>query len=189
MVTYVTVFYFFLLPAEIEYNDKTTVYKIIGLVFICTFLFPVFAGLAMKRYGHIESIHMENQRERNWPLLQTAILYVGAYYALNHKAIPHFLPIFMLGSIVGILVCLIINLKWKISLHMIGAGGLCGGILAILKIEEINNPILFSICILFAGILGTARLFLKSHSPAQILVGFVIGFAIEFLLLFYAFPR
>jgi hypothetical protein len=35
--------------------------------------------------------------------------------------------------------------------------------------------------------LGTSRLFLKAHTPAQILAGFAGGFAIEFGIVLFAF--
>ncbi len=187
MVTYGAIIYFFLLPSEFLPDEKSIYYRILGLIFTSTFLLPVISGFAMKRAGQISTMKMENQQERNWPLLMTAIIYIGAYYPLRSRAVPPFIQLYLLGSIVGILFSLVINLRWKISLHMIGAGGLCGAISAIMYVQEIGNPFLLAGCFLLSGILGTARLYLKSHSPAQILAGYISGFAIEFLLIFFVF--
>lgn len=187
MVTYGSLVYFFLLPSEFQVYDDTIYYKILGLVFISTFLLPVISTLAMKRFGQVSSMQMEKQQERNWPLLQTAVIYFGAYYAIHSKAVPSFIQLFLLGSIIGILFSLVINLKWKISLHMIGIGGLCGGVCAIMLTLGIGNPQIPALCFLFAGILGTVRLYLQAHTPAQILAGFLGGFIIEFGIIYFAF--
>lgn len=187
MVTYGAIIYFFMLPSIFLAQDEVIYYKILGLIFVSTFLLPVISGFAMKRFGHISNIEMDEQKERNWPLLQTAIIYFGAFYAIHLKVVPSFIQLFLIGSIVGILFSLVVNLRWKISLHMIGAGGLCGAIIAIMLILGIGNPIIPAICFLLSGMLGTARLFLKAHTPAQVLVGFLAGFGIEFGLIYFAF--
>ena len=79
------------------------------------------------------------------------------------------------------------GLEIQASLHMIGAGGLCGAITAIMLILGIGNPIIPAICFLLSGMLGTARLFLKAHTPAQVFIGFLAGFGIEFGLVCLAF--
>jgi membrane-associated phospholipid phosphatase len=80
-------------------------------------------------------------------------------------------------------VAMIVNLKWKISLHMIGIGGLCGGVTSMFIMLQEGNPLWLALLFLCAGTLGTARLILQAHNSLQILAGFVAGFAIEFGLL------
>jgi membrane-associated phospholipid phosphatase len=127
---------------------------------------------------------MEEQRERNWPLLQTAIVYGVAFYVLVQvKRIPPVIPLFILGATSAMVIAMLINLKWKISLHMIGIGGLCGGITCMYVLLHEGNPIWLALLYLCAGALGSARLLLLAHNSLQILSGFVLGFAIEFALL------
>ena len=187
MVTYGAVIYFFLLPSDFLPEDKSFFYRVLGLIFTGTFLIPVLFTFSMKRFGQISSLQLEKQRERNWPLLVTAIVYVVAFYSLRSRVIPGFIQLYLLGAIVGILFSLLVNLRWKISLHLIGIGGLCGGISAIMYTMEMGNPMLLALCFLAAGILGTSRLILRAHTPAQILAGFASGFAIEFLIMLFAF--
>ena len=47
-----------------------------------------------------------------------------------------------------------------------------------------ENPLLLALIFFCAGMLGTARLYLDQHSPAQIFMGFLTGFASQFILLF-----
>lgn len=127
---------------------------------------------------------MEEQRERNWPLLQTAIVYGVAFYVLvQAKRIPPVIPVFILGATSAMVVAMLINLKWKISLHMIGIGGLCGAITSMYIMLQEGNPIWLALIFLCAGVLGSARLMLLAHNSLQILSGFILGFVIEFALL------
>lgn len=184
MVTYAAVIYFFFIPTDFGYIDSSIPLKILGLLFISTVVLPIAALLLMVRIGKVENVQMDQQKERNWPLLQSAIIYFGAYYVVHSRVVPIFIQLFLLGAIIGIVISLLINLRWKISLHMIGIGGLCGGISAIMFLLNAGNPMLLSICFIIAGLLGTVRLFLQAHTLTQILAGFTTGFLVEFLLLF-----
>lgn len=184
MVTYATILYLFFIPTDFCFPDASIPIRIASMLFIGTVLLPILSVLIMLRFGRIESVQMEQQKERNWPLLQAAIIYLIAYYMIQGRVVPIFIQLFLLGSILGILISLLINLRWKISLHMIGIGGLCGGITIAMITQDFGSPMILSICFLIAGLLGTARLYLQSHSPAQILAGFATGFLVEFLLLF-----
>jgi membrane-associated phospholipid phosphatase len=80
-----------------------------------------------------------------------------------------------LSASTSILITAIVNLKWKISAHMVGIGGLCGAI-ATLVIHKPEPPFgLLYVCILIAGLVGYARLRLQAHTPAQVYSGFLLG--------------
>ncbi|CAN5377824.1 membrane protein [soil metagenome] len=184
MVTYAAIIFLFFLPSEFVFSDQRIPLQILGLLATSTIAIPVVTILILWKLGNVKSIRIEEQKERNWPLLLAAIIYLGAFYIVQNKVVPLLIQLFILGAIVGILFSLIVNLKWKISLHMIGAGGLCGGVVAAMILQQSGNPLLLAILFLMTGILGTARLFLNAHSPSQIFSGFIAGFTIEFLLLF-----
>jgi membrane-associated phospholipid phosphatase len=66
---------------------------------------------------------------------------------------------------------------------MIGIGGLIGtffGMSSFLLVD-LRFPII--VCFIIAGLIGTARLSLGSHHPAQLYGGFFIGFFCEYVLL------
>ena len=86
----------------------------------------------------------------------------------------------MLATLMAIYVALIITFFWKISMHMIGIGGLAGAMMALSFRFGLDLWLLFSVIILASGLLGVARLQLKAHSPSQVYVGFVLGFLIVF---------
>ncbi|MEO6904091.1 MAG: hypothetical protein ABI315_13215 [Bacteroidia bacterium] len=129
---------------------------------------------------------METSEERLIPY-GSGILYYSSLLYLFHKA--NFLTIFqlfILGSILCILLTLIINIKWKISAHAIGIGGLIGTLMVMISKFHIHLENFFLIAILLAGCIGYARLRLQAHTPTQVYLGLVLGFAIQYITL--AFP-
>lgn len=186
MVTYASAIYFFLLPSSFAFPDESFPVPLRILLWIAasTILLPGIMILFFKTTGLVTSWKIENQQERNWPLLIGAVIYLAAFYVLRNPVVPFFIRLFLLGAILGILISLVINLRWKISLHMIGIGGLCGGMSMLMIMQGSGSPLILFTIFICAGILGTSRLFLEAHSPQQVFAGFVTGFITQFLLLF-----
>jgi membrane-associated phospholipid phosphatase len=84
-----------------------------------------------------------------------------------------------------LVITLIVNLKWKISAHMIGLGGVTGAITAISQKFSIDLLFVLLLLIFISGIVGWARLYLYAHKPSQVYTGFVVGFLCLFLLIIF----
>ncbi len=145
------------------------------LIFLSTFVIPLgFIPLIMlnKREFHIE---MTSARDRLLPFFLTAVTYFMAFYFLKKAGLPSFLLYFIFGSGVAVLLATIITFFWKISIHMIGIGGIMG-LLFFLSVNFHADVFLMSILtVLLSGVIGTSRLALQVHTPSQIYAGFVIG--------------
>lgn len=179
MPTVATICYYNLFPTIAQVPDDDIYWRILTALFSLTLLLPVCCVLIMMRVGKISTVFMEDRRERNWPLLLTAIIYSGASYMLHVRVVPAFVQIFLIGAIMSMLVAMLINLRWKISLHMIGIGGLCGGLTLLYYHTQEGNPLWLATAFGLAGILGTARMVLSAHNSSQILAGFLLGFTVE----------
>lgn len=188
MPSYALVCYAFLFGSIARVLTTDYFMLLFVLIFCSTFLLPLLSVFIMIRFGKIRSVYMEDQKERNWPLLQSAIVYAIAFYVLvQARRIPPVIPLFILGATGAMVIAMIVNLKWKISLHMIGIGGLCGGVTSMYIMLQEGNPLWLALLFLCSGTLGTARLLLRAHNSMQILAGFVAGFAMEFgLLMFFS---
>ena len=79
------------------------------------------------------------------------------------------------ARMVGLAATLLITLGWKISAHMVGIGGLVGVVFGLMLIHGAQAPILLGVLFLLVGALGTARLIVTDHSPAQIYIGGLLG--------------
>ncbi|MBL4754641.1 MAG: hypothetical protein JKY52_13740 [Flavobacteriales bacterium] len=144
-------------------------------IFIFTCLFPMLNILYLHRKGLINSVYLETREERQLPYGITIAFYFILYYFLKELQLPPVLYLVILGSTLASVMAFIINLKWKISAHMIGIGGMIGAILGISErlTLDLNSILIALFCI--AGLIGFSRLRLKAHSPFQIYLGFFVG--------------
>jgi hypothetical protein len=187
MTTYAALAYYFLFPAIAQLNEVSRNYVLL-LIGLCTAALPALSVAVLVRMGNIDSLHIEERKQRNWPLLQTVFIYFVVFYLLKDKPVPAFIVFFLLGAIAAMIVALLINLRWKISLHGIGAGGLCGG-LSVLYMRTGEGPLwILMLFFILAGALGSARLQLRAHQPAEVAAGLIGGFLIQFLILFLWMP-
>ena len=127
---------------------------------------------------------MDNKEERRWPLLFA----VGWYYILFNLLVTiqaHYLIIrLFLGAMLILFIAIIISNFWKISLHMLGIGGLVGVFCALNFL--LGGYISLIIILLFsAGLVGYSRINENAHNLNQIYCGFIIGFFIELAILFF----
>ncbi|HET6227129.1 MAG TPA: hypothetical protein VFF27_12670 [Bacteroidia bacterium] len=158
---------------------------IIGLTFLFTFLFPAINAVVLLKIGRIKSLEMNDPRERLLPYGTTLLYYMALLYLLYNSHFSVIFKVIIIGAACCILTTLAVNLKWKISAHMVGAGGITGAILALLYRLESDMQLAFIIIILIAGLVGYARLKLNAHTPAQVYTGFLVGFLIQLSLLLF----
>lgn len=188
MATYGCLIVFFGLTDSIYFLFTPLKLKLILTltVFAFTFLLPVLNLLILYKLNYVSSLKIEKRNERTFPLIMTSLCYFGLFYMIYDFNIWPAIKLFILGGGLCILLAAIINFWWKISAHMIGIGGLFGVLLAICYFMQMPILNAISICIILAGCIGFARLFLKSHTPGQIYLGFIIGCLIQFSLFFIA---
>lgn len=156
------------------------------LVFIFTLVLPLSISLMLKKAGKISSLEMETRQERQLPFTYTAISYILGFILIQREigqSINPFLMLILVGAQFNIVLTLIISLFWKISIHMIGIGGLVGVCILMMKLNMQWDNILY-LSLFFSGLLAYARLKLEAHTPAQVLAGFIVGVMTEAVFLF-----
>jgi membrane-associated phospholipid phosphatase len=129
------------------------------------------------------NVQMENRRERYVPLVVSFVLNIFCYYLIRRITIPQMYYSFILSSLIAVLVTMLITLRYKISIHMVGAGGLVALIGFLAFHLKVDLQFYLVISLVLAGITGTARLILKAHTPDQIYTGFLTGFSVVLLTL------
>ena len=155
--------------------------SIIG-TFIFTAVLPALPILVMLRKGEINDLFISKKEERTMPYLFSFLAYVfWSMFMWRTLQFPMFIVAMGIGSAISIIAITVINLKWKISAHLGGVGGLTGAVFGVCYRMAIN-PLPFLIVILaISALVALARLELKAHSPGQVLAGFVVGFLSVFL--------
>lgn len=153
--------------------------KIIFLiVFISTFLLPILFIPFYLFQNIIKNIEMDNHKERIIPLATTSVVYFFSYFMLHRLAVPHIIENFIFSALLTLLVLLLINIKWKISAHMMGIGGLTGAVVAFSLLLGVNLYFYYLPIILISGLVASSRIILKMHNHKQIYFGWTIGFII-----------
>ena len=153
----------------------------VAVLLVCmgiTCILPLIFLSVLRHFKLIKDLHVEVREQRFLPYLFTALCYIAAAYYLYYCHSPQWFIMFMVGSAVTVLVMMLINLKWKISAHMAGIGGVVALVYQI-HVQGLSAFDLFwLLCftIIVAGALGSARLVLKRHDTLQVLAGVVLGF-------------
>jgi len=152
---------------------------ILLILIICTIMLPVLCMLFLIKFDVISSLEMTKNQERPIPLLLTSGFLILSL-KLTEKLLV-FTPVLkkeLVGAIIIILLASIISKFWKISLHMLGVGGLIGVLVSLQYLYGgLSSMIIYFI--LIAGITAMARIYIKAHNHSQIYVGFIVGFIIE----------
>jgi len=153
------------------------------VIVLNTLIFPIMVTFVLFKKGVIKTFEMEKRDERLIPYASNMLLMMVAAYLIHTLRLPLVFFQLILGAIAAVAIAIIINFKWKISIHMIGVGAMVGTLfgLSTFLLVDLRIPIVFSFIV--AGLLGSARMSLGAHSPWQIYIGFGIGFVCEFLFL------
>lgn len=154
-------------------------------VLVFTLLIPLGFAYYLKRSGKIASLEMEKREDRQMPFLITAISYFLGFTLIQREIgsmINPFLIWILIGTELGIIATLLISLFWKISIHMIGIGGMVGINILMMKMNmQWDNY--FYASIVLAGLLAYARLKLEAHTFMQIALGLLVGVLSEAIFL------
>lgn len=150
--------------------------------FIFTGILPAVPVLLMMRRGEVHDIFISKREERTMPYLFSFLAYVfWAMFMWRTMQFPIFIVAMGIGSAASIFIIVLINLRWKISAHLAGIGGLAGAIFGVSYRMAINPFWLFIIVLSVSAIVALSRIGLKAHTPGQTLAGFVVGFLTIFL--------
>jgi hypothetical protein len=153
-----------------------------GLVFLMTILFPLVTIFLLYRLKLVKSFYLESREERIYPLLAVAVFYYITYYLLKSFTISFIFSYYMLGATFLTILAMIISFYRKISLHMLGIGGMTGLLMGLSLNLNIDLTWFVIAAIILAGFLGFARIQSNSHKPSEIYSGFLVGGVVLFLL-------
>jgi len=148
-----------------------------------TLMLPAFALALLHAFKIVPDLSLRFPRQRIVPLAVTAICYGLCIVSLEHIAVAFLLERFMIAALCCVLAVSIVNLRWKISLHMTAAGGLLGMLAALSCSGLANFQFILLFFILASGALACARLYTGSHTIAQVAAGTFAGMSIAWFVL------
>jgi len=152
-------------------------------IFILTIIIPIIAFFILRNLGLVRSVFMPTIKERKYPLyIHISLLLIVVYKIIPDQYVPE-LHFYFLGLIAAAMTALLLLLlKQKASMHLMGMGGLFIFLICLSIHFEKNIILAISLLVLATGLVATSRLYLKAHSKAELLVGFFIGVLSQLLL-------
>ncbi len=152
-------------------------YKLLELamMFVFTIAFPSLFCLLYRRIYHIKRPDMRKRENRIVPYIIFILCYMVYLYLMRNANEPYIQISVIIVALLIQVVCTLISLRWKVSVHAAGAGAIISAIAAYGTIFQFNPLLWMSIAIIMAGLVGTSRMILRQHSLTQILVGTTIG--------------
>lgn len=160
-------------------SGKTLILRLVTMVML-TIFFPLFTVALGKVLGFVQSVHMRVSRDRVIPLIATMIFYFWLQQVFSHLPdIPKIINILVLGSFWGIILLFMASIFFKVSMHTTAAGGAIGIMTVLLFLSPFNMLAALFTTILIGGLVGTARLILREHTPFELWVGYFIGLIVQ----------
>lgn len=185
MGTYLCGILMLTMPSALDPVRPDSFLGFLMLIFLVTFLLPAINLFIFKIFGTIPSLAMPERRDRIVPFFFISLFYLTMTYLFYWKfGISYQDNIFRFLLIMDALVlgATIITLSYKVSVHSLAVCGLLGILIPLNKVTE-DNGLLYATtgCLVVAGLVMSSRLQLNAHTPREVLVGGLSGFAIGFV--------
>lgn len=171
--------------SRLSFLSNGTKLSVAVIVFALTCLVPMAVIVLMMKMGKVSDSAISDRKERGIPYTITGLCYIATAIVMSAKHAPHWFVYFFCGAAVAVAIAFFINFSWKISAH----GTTMGGLIALTVYLSANGLATHSMIpwiiasVIAAGAVGTARLYLKRHTPAQVYAGTAMGFIIEYIAL------
>jgi hypothetical protein len=155
-----------------------------------SFLFPGLAIFLMWRLQLVSTLQMHDKQQRTLPYIATGVFYLWLYVNIRHGNFPLALQVFILGATIGLFVAFFLNIFTKVSMHTVGMGGFVTmlGLVGFYFGYE-GAVSLLPLAVLVAGAIGSSRLLLEAHEPADVYGGYLVGGMGQLLALYFLVLR
>ncbi|MCW2118189.1 hypothetical protein [Flavobacterium sp. 7A] len=179
---YATFFYVFA-------NHSTAITKEKLLIFlqiiVVTIILPLLVFMLLRSIGKIGSVMAPKIGERKIPLLiQSFLIILLVKKGITIERYPEF-HFFFLGALFSSLTALILLfLKTKASLHMIGISALTVFVFGLSIHFHTQNTFWIGFLIFMNGAVASSRLEMKAHTSRELTIGLFIGSIPQLLFLF-----
>jgi len=157
-------------------GKHATIIALLTLLF--TAIIPALYLVYLLIVGKVQHRHVPEKEKRTSPYLLGAISFSIGFITLEKLNAPTPLNALILASAVNILVITVVNFKWKISGHTIGAAAGVAGLQAVFGWKV---WILYFIVLIVAW----ARVRIKAHTLLEVIGGAFLGFGLTFIQMIY----
>jgi hypothetical protein len=140
-----------------------------GLLAAVFFSLAPFAGILWGVLrGRVSDHHVSQRAQRPFVIVLSLVSFVTGYLTLRLGGAPRPLLAVMLALLAAAVICLLVTLFWKMSMHMAVAG--CAAAVLTLLVGPValaGGPALL--------VIAWSRVRLRDHTPSQVVAGAVTG--------------
>lgn len=157
--------------------------KLLAIAIITLFI-PIVFYFLLKNLGKVSTVFLSDVSERKWPLFFFILLVLMVLKQIlnlyNYPALYYY----FVGILFSSLTCLIlVYLRFKVSLHMVGLTGFTVFLLALSIYYRINLVATIAFLVMALGLTASSRLYLKAHTGTELIFGFFIGLLPQIIVL------
>ena len=155
---------------------------VLGLVFTLTYLLPLLMLLLLKKFRFIKDFQVSTIKERRFPIIfMMLLLYFLGNSIIQIPTIRNLGILFFGTSLSLTCIYVLFSLKLKSSLHLVSMGNMIGFFLIMTNINSLSMLPIIILLILLSVILASSRMYLKAHTPIELLIGFSLGIICQFI--------
>lgn len=159
--------------------ERVRVFRFITFV-VNNLFFPLLIVMLMRWLGFSGSLQMRTSRERIVPYIASITFFFWTWHVFrNQSDSPEVLIDMCQGMFFASSVAIVLNNFALVSMHAIGLGGLLGLMYNLIDRGLAESALPMTLAILLTGMVSTSRLILGRHTPAEIVLGLLIGLATQ----------
>ncbi len=178
-----TLFYFLYGNSYFNSDQKQLILLQISII---TVFIPFSFLYLLRSFGKVDSVMVYQLAQRKIPLvLQAILLLLLIKRSITIELIPE-LYFYFLGGLISTLVLLVLLfLKIKASIHMVGISTLTAFVIGLSLHSQINAIYVVSLLVVMNGFVASSRLELQAHTNKELLFGFFSGLLPQLFLLYF----
>ncbi|EKF87008.1 phosphatase PAP2 family protein [Methanobacterium formicicum] len=157
---------FLIINYTLLYGGDWLWFSAISIFFVS--ILPIITSSLWIKKKNLE-VDMPRRQDRIYPLLLVIASYITGVAVLYILGAPPLTTVLMICYLNNTIIVLLFSLYWKISIHAMGIAGPATAIIYLFG----WYGVLFS---LLVPLVLWSRLYLKRHTPAQLIVGTVLGY-------------
>src|SRR5690625_344881 len=149
---------------------------------IMTLFIPIVFFFMLRTLNQAKGIFLDTPKERKWPLLFYCVIQlIILHYIINRfdfMELYHFYK----GILVSTLISgALVYFEKKISMHMVGLSGLLGFLIILSYFYKLDMIPFIAVLTIITGLTATSRIYMKAHTPGELLWGITVGFVPQIL--------
>lgn len=154
---------------------------VLSATYLFTIGLPVFGIYLYRKVMGLSASQLRQRHLRLWPYIISLLCYVSYLRVMYSMHLPQFMHGIIVASLLIQGVCLLVTIRWKISMHAAGAGGIIGALMAYSFIFVFNPIGWLCVAILLDGLVMSSRMILRQHSFWQVMAGSLVGIVFGYL--------